>query len=216
MPTLTVEKRDIKQALNKAREQGKMPAVFYGRKEASTPVFISQKDFLKVWKQAGETTVIDLKGEDIEIEALIHDVDLHPVTGQPLHADFYAIEKGKKLEVSVPLEFVGVAPAVKDLAGTLVKVLHELEITALPKDLPREINVDISSLATLESQIEAREIKLPPGVELITKPEEIVAAISVTKEEVEEPAKSIEDIEVVGEKKEGEEGEEAASGEEKE
>ncbi len=152
-----------------------------------------------------------MHGNGEEHEALIHDVDLHPVTGIPRHADFYVIEKGKKLQVNVQLEFTGVASAVKDLEGTLVKVLHELEIEAMPKDLPREVLVDISQLATLESQILAKDIPLPAGVTLITGADEVVAAISVKQEEKEEPVASIADIEVVGEK--GKEEEAPAEGE---
>jgi len=193
-----------------------IPAVFYGPKEKSTPITVKQMDFIKAWKDAGESSIIILKGaEGEEHEALIHDVDVHPVTGVPRHADFYVIEKGKKLTVNAELEFEGVAPAVKDLGGTLVKVLHTLEVEALPKDLPKSIVVDISSLATLDSQILAQDLKLPAGVELITKPEEVVAAIAVAKEEPEEaPTASIDDIEVVGEKgKKEEEGEGEAGGE---
>ncbi len=209
MITLQFEPRDEKTKPHSLRASHMIPAVFYGPKEASTPITIKEIDFQKAWKEAGESSVLILKNGTTEHEALIQDVDRHPVSDVVLHADFYVIEKGKKLEVSVPLEFVGVSAAVKDLGGTLVKVLHELDIEALPKDLPRELKVDISLLTTLESQVLAKDIKLPAGVELISKPEEVVAAITVTKEEVEEPTKTLEDIEVVGAKgkEETEEGE---------
>jgi len=213
MVTLGFEKRDQASKLHTLRKKGGMPAVFYGPKEKSTPIMLKQSEFKKIWKEAGESSIIILKDGQEEHEALIHDVDLHPVTGVPRHADFYVIEKGKKLQISVPLEFTGIAPAVKDLGGTLVKVLHELEIEAMPKDLPRELVIDISPLATLESQILAKDIPLPSGVTLISGPEEVVAAIAEVKEEVEEPVKSIEDIEIVGEKGKKEEEGEAEAGE---
>jgi large subunit ribosomal protein L25 len=200
MLTIEFETRDTKVKPETVRKQGKMPAVFYGPKEKSTPIIIKDTEFKKIWKAAGESSIVVLKNGSDEHETLIHDVDVHPVTGVPRHADFYVIEKGKKLEVKVHLDFIGVAPAVKDLAGTLVKVLHELEIEAMPKDLPHDIKVDIAALATLESQILAKDITMPSGVTLITGPEEVVAAVSVAKEEVEEPVKSIDDIEVVGAK----------------
>ena len=126
-----------------------------------------------------------------ELEALIHDLDVHPVTGDIRHADFYVIEKGKKVEVSVPLNFIGTAPAVKDIGGILVKVHREVEIEAAPKDLPHELEVDISSLAQLTDVICAKEIKLPTGVTLRMDPEEVVASISEAKEEAEEPVAPI-------------------------
>jgi len=195
-----------------------MPAVFYGKKEKSTPITISKAEFKKVWKEAGESSVIDLVGNNIEAEALIYDVDLDPVTDEPRHADFYVFEKGKKIEIAVPLEFIGVAPAVKDMGGTLVKVLHEIEIEALPKDLPHNISVDISSLLNFDSQILAKDIKLPQGVVLVTKLEEVVASVYETKEEVEEVVPvdlaSIEVQKKGKEAKEGEEGNEEAPAQE--
>lgn len=208
MLKLNVEKRDNTQKGALLRKVGKMPAVFYGKKEKSTPITISRSDFKKVWREAGESSVIDLVGKDIEAEALIYDVDLDPVTDEPRHADFYVFEKGKKIEISVPLEFVGIAPAVKDMGGTLVKVMHEIEIEALPKDLPHNISVDISSLINFDSQVLAKDINLPQGVTLITKPEDVVASVYETKEEVEEVAPvDLSSIEVQKKGKEAKEGE---------
>ena len=210
MIKLNVENRDKTQKSAVLRKEGKMPAVFYGKKEKSTPVIISKAEFKKVWREAGESSVIDLVGKNIEAEALIYDVDLDPVTDEPRHADFYVFEKGKKIEISVPLEFIGVAPAVKDMGGTLVKVMHEIEIEALPKDLPHNISVDISSLVNFDSQILAKDVKLPQGVALVAKSEEVVASVYETKEEVEEVAPiDLASIEVQKKGKEAKEGEEA-------
>jgi large subunit ribosomal protein L25 len=213
MLSIKFEKRDNAQKLKALRKAGKLPAVFYGRKEQSTPITVSHAEFLKVWKKAGESSIIELKGLGEEHEALIKDVDRDPVTGVPRHADFYVIEKGKKLKLKVPIAFDGVAPAVKDLGGILVKVLHEIEIEAAPKDLPHEIKVDISKLATLESVITAKEIALPAGVELKVNPDDVVASIAVAKEEVAEPVASIDmtAIEVEKKGKEAKEGEEGAA-----
>jgi len=210
MIKLNVENRDKTQKSAVLRKAGKMPAVFYGKKEKSTPVIISKAEFKKVWREAGESSVIDLVGKNIEAEALIYDVDLDPVTDEPRHADFYVFEKGKKIEISVPLEFIGVAPAVKDMGGTLVKVMHEIEIEALPKDLPHNISVDISSLVNFDSQILAKDVKLPQGVALVAKSEEVVASVYETKEEVEEVAPiDLASIEVQKKGKEAKEGEDA-------
>ncbi len=125
-----------------------------------------------------------LKGEKETVDVLIQDVDLDPVSDIPLHADFYVFEKGKKLEVSVPLEFIGVSPAVKDLGGLLVKSLHELKISAAPEHLPHHIEVDISVLETFESQILASDVVLPAGVTLVELPTEVVASAAPAAEEV--------------------------------
>lgn len=214
MLTINIEKRDKTQKLETLRKAGKLPAVYYGRKEKSTPISVAHAEFLKVWKKAGESSIIELKGLGDVHEALIKEVDVHPVTGIPRHADFYVVEKGKKLKVKVPVEFVGVAPAVKDLGGILVKVLHEIEIEATPRDLPKDIQVDISSLTTVESVIAAKDLKLPAGVELAVGPEEIVASVAVAKEEVEEVAPvDLSAIEVEKKGKEVKEGEGEAAAE---
>ena len=188
MLTLTIEKRDMKAKLDALRKSGSMPGVFYGRKEASTPISLVEKDFIKVWKQAGETSVIILKDGATEHEALIQEVDLDPVRDTPRHVDFYVVEKGKKLKLKVPVEFTGVSEAVKSLGGILVKVLREVEIEALPRDLPHSLIADLSLLKTLESVITAKDIKLAEGVTLMAKPDDVVVSITVAKEEVEEVA----------------------------
>jgi len=195
--TLQVRKRQGKKSLKQLRDGGEMPAVFYGPKEESTAIAINKEIFKKLWNEAGESTIIELKGDGIDKEALIYGVDFHPVSGEPRHADFYVIEKGKKVTVKIPIEFIGVAPAVKELGGVLVKVAHEIEIEVAPKDLPQHIDVNIESLKDFESQILAKDVLIPAGAELVTNGDDIVAIINEAKEEAEENiAPSVEDIEV--------------------
>ncbi len=172
-------------ALAALRTKGAMPAVVYGPKQESISITVSQRDFEKVFKSAGESTVVTVSVDGSEIPTLIHEVDHDPVTGEPRHADFYAIVKGQKVEVKIPLEFTGESEAVK-AGANLVKTLHEIEIEADPMNLPRELSVDLALLATVGEQILARDIKLPAGVSLVTNPEEVVAIAAEAKvEEVE-------------------------------
>ena len=180
---LKADKRDKIGRLNTLREQGYMPAVFYGRKEESTPIQIKKIDFIKTWRDAGESTVIKLDLGDNSIEALIKEVDFDPIKNEPRHADFYVFEKGHKVEIAVPLVFEGIPVAVKELGGILVKVMHELNIEADPSKLPHEIKVDVSKMSDLDSQILAKDITLPSGVELIDEADEVVASIATAKEE---------------------------------
>ncbi len=215
MLSLSLEKRDVKTDVQKIRLSGKIPAVFYGPTEASTSVAISMVEFKKVWKKAGESSIIVLKeSSGTEHEALIQEVDVHPLTGEPRHADFYVIEKGKKVEVSVPLVFNGVSPAVKDKGGILVKVHRDLRIEAAPRDLPHELIVDISKLVELSDIIHAKDVILPKGVELKINADDVVASISVAKEEIEEVPTAIDmsAIEVEAKGKEAKEGDEASTG----
>lgn len=214
MLTLKAEIRDTQTEPDAIRKSGKMPAVFYGKKTASTSISISATEFDKIWKQGGESAVVTLETPEGAVESLIHEVDFDPVTGRARHADFYVFEKGHKVEVEVPIEVIGIAPAVKDLGGILVKVLYALTVEAQPQNLPHNIPIDVSSLVTFESQILAKDIILPKGVELKTNPEEVVALVSAPREEKEEESAPIDLAAIeLSEKKGKEEAPEGAEGE---
>ena len=148
-----------------------------------------------------------------EHEVLIHEIDVHPLSGDIRHADFYVIEKGKKVKVSVTLIYDGISPAVKDKGAILVKVRREVEVEAAPRDLPHEIKVDISKLVEFTDVVKAKDLAIPAGVELKIGGEEVIASISEAKEEVEEAPAAIDmsAIEVEAKGKEVKEGEAGAA-----
>ena len=213
MINLDAQLRDKAVSLDSLKKEGKMPAVLYGKKTESTPITLLKKDFISIWRKAGESGVVTIKTPKASFDTLIQDVNVDPVTDIPRHADFYVFEKGKKIEVSVPLSFVGVAPAVKDLGGLLVKALHDLKISADPQHIPHEIEVDISSLVDFSSQILANQVKLPAGVDLVENPEEVVAAASAPREELVEESAPVDlssiEVEKKGKKEVEGEGEQA-------
>lgn len=212
MLTLKAEIRNTKTKPALIRKAGKIPAVFYGKKEASTSIAVPKIDFLKIWKEAGESTVVILETPEGKKESLIQDVDIDPVSGAPRHADFYVFEKGHKVKVALPVEFIGAAPAVKDLGGILVKVLHELKVEAMPKDLPHNIIVDISTLANFGEQILAKDISVPSGVLLLINQEDVIALVSAPREEKEEEPEPI-DLSTIEVEKKGKEETEDEEGE---
>jgi len=203
-----------------------IPAVVYGAQVENTLVSVLSIDFVKILKIAGETSTIVLDitstGEKAspevkvsaskKVDVLIHEVQVDPVKGQPIHVDFLAIDMNKPVEVTIPLEFTGLAKAEKDGLGTLVKVLYEIDIEALPKDLPHNIQVDVTGIITLEDKIHVSDIKLPKGVTLVTDGDEVVALVAAVKEEVEEVAPV--DLSAIEVEKKGKKDEEG--GEEKE
>lgn len=180
---LEVTKRDQRSKPKALRRAGLIPAVFYGRQHVSTPIAVSRRHFEKVWRLAGENTPLLIKGDFGSIDALIHQVDFDPVTEAVRHVDFYAFEKGQKVKVKVPIFYEGVSPAVKELGGTLVKVMHDIEVEAEPRDLPRGVVADISKLVDFDSQILAKDAVLPAGVALVTSAEEVLALVVPQKEE---------------------------------
>lgn len=212
MLTLDAKIRDLKEDLQKMRKGGEIPAVFYGAGLESTSITVSLVEFKKVWYKAGESSTVKIKVGTKSVDALIHEVQVDPVSDIPTHVDFLVIDMNKKIQVEVPLEFIGVSLAVKSGLGNLVKVLHEVEVEALPKDLPHNIEVDISKLATLDDQILVSDITLSAGVSMITKDTEVVASITAQKEEKEETTPiDLSAIEVEKKGKKEEEGAEPAA-----
>lgn len=208
MTTSTFSLATSPRAPKETVKEGFIPAVYYGSHAASTPIFINTIEFQKVLAQAGESSSITLITEHGNENAMIQDVQLDPVKNNPIHADFYVIEKGQKVHVKTPIEFVGESSAVK-AGGVLVKVMHELSIEGEPSKLPHEFTVDISSLVANDSVIKVGDIKLPAGVELYhVHADDIVASIAIAQEEVEvAPVADLSSIEVEakGKKEEAEE-----------
>lgn len=206
---LEVEKREASSGA--VRAAGKIPAVVYGPKQEPISIAVDKFQFEKTLQEGGESTIISLMGLDQEIEVLVHEVSFDPAKGGVDHADFYAIERGKELTTNVVLEFIGEAP-VEKTGATVTKVMHEVEVTCLPRALPSHIDVDLSLLATEDSQIHISDLVIPEGVTLDAKPDDVVAAVSAAREEEPEEtteAVDMDAVEVEGEKKE--EGEEATA-----
>jgi len=185
-----------------------IPAVLYGPEIESISLEVGRKDFEKVYKEVGET-LIDLEVEGKKYSVLIHDEQVHPLSQALLHVDFYQPNLKEAVETEVPIELVGEAPALK-LGGTLIANMKEMPVSALPKDLPSKIIIDVSSLVTFEDKITVKDIKVPAGVTIeIEDPEEIIVQVVEPEDVEEELAKPIEDVEKepekAGEKKKEEE-----------
>ncbi|HEV7701897.1 MAG TPA: 50S ribosomal protein L25 [Candidatus Paceibacterota bacterium] len=208
MFAIKATKREAGGKIADLRKTGSIPAVFYGMGKVTTSVSVPTVEFKKIWRDAGESSPVKISGDAGEIDALIHEVQVDSITDEPIHVDFLAIDMKKKISVSVPLEFEGVSPAVKAGLGNLVKVLHEVEVEALPSDLPHNLVVDISTLATLEDQVFVSDIKVQSGVTMITDAKEVAASIVAQVEEVEEVAPV--DISSIEVEKKGKKEEESA------
>ncbi|MBU4353323.1 50S ribosomal protein L25 [Patescibacteria group bacterium] len=200
MEQLAVEIRNIfGKKLENSRKQGKLPAVVYGRKKETTPLFVDLKEFKKRLKETGKSTIFKIKSIDSKIDSdvLIQEICSDPRNDELLHVDFYAVEMDKPIIATVKFVFMGEAPAEKELGGIIVKVLHEIDVEALPKDLPSELKIDLSNLKTFEDQITIKDIELPKGVKILAKDDDVVVLISEPQGEiVEEPVMKIEDVEV--------------------
>jgi len=198
---------EARKKVNKLRELGKIPAVVYGHKVKNVLLNVDYKEFKKVLEQAGESSLIELnvEGEKEKRPVLVHELQKDYVSNKFTHVDFFQASLKEEVEVKVPLVFEGVSLAVKDLGGTLVKNIDELEVKALPQNLPHEIKVAIDGLNTFEDRILAKDIKLPEGVKLKIKPDEIIASVAhvenVEAELAEEIKEEVENVEKVEKEK---------------
>ncbi len=206
------ERKIFGKKLKLSRKEGKLPAILYGAKAGNRPLFVNLKDFTKTWKEVGESTIVDLKEGEKKFNVLIHEVEIDPIKNEPIHVDFLAVRMDELISAPTPLVFEGEAPAVKSLGGVLVKVMHEVEVEALPADLPHELKVDISKLGTFEDRITLGDVILPKGVSIAAGHDEVIALVEPPREEEGEgeAVSTIEDIEV--EKKGKQPDEEAAEG----
>ena len=160
------------------RRQGLVPANIYGASQASTPVQLGEKLVFTRVSRASRSTLYSLALDGSKQTVIVKEIQRHPTSGQVLHVDFQRVNMAEKLRVAVPLHFVGEPPAVKQLKGTLLNNLTAIEVEALPGDLPSGIEVDLSGLETFEDALHVSALVLPPNVEVITPPDELVSRVS--------------------------------------
>ncbi len=189
-PTLTVQKRKVLgRKVKSLRSQGLLPANIYGKKIKSLAVQVSDKDFTKVFKETGETNLINVlvEKEAKKRPVLATNLQKDPVTDIPIHVDFHQVDLSQKVTVAIPVEITGVSPAVKEKGGVLITILDEIKVEALPKDLPDKFVVDVSNLSEFGSSMTVLDLKLDKKkITLLTEEKEAIAVVQEPKKE-EEP-----------------------------
>ncbi len=157
---LNSKKREKKESLKKMRANKIIPAVVYGPHISPISVSVNYVDFEKVYHAAGTSQIFSLLvDKNGKKDVLIYEVQKDPVKDFYTHIDFHAIKMDEKIKAKVPVKYHGVSPAVKDKGGILIKSIDELEVECLPKDLPREISVDLSSLLEINSAFRISDLK---------------------------------------------------------
>ena len=180
---LNAEARTKEDVAKHLRWEDRLPAEVYGAGKENVSVHMDYQDFRRAYIAAGENTVIDLTISGTPRKVLVQGVDFHPVSGKMTHVDFMNVDMDKKVTTNIPLEFVGVSPAVKDLAGTLMTNLSEVEVTCLPGDLIHSIEVDISVLEDFHSAIHVSDLKVPSTVEILEDMDRTIATVAAPREE---------------------------------
>lgn len=188
---LKVAKRTVLgRKVKKLRKDEIVPANVYGKKVKSLAVQVVEKELAPVFAKAGETGLIELDVEGEKRPVLIHNVQYHPVTQQPIHIDFYQVDLKEKVVAKVPLLVVSEAPAVKDKLGVILNILSEVEVEALPADLPEKIEVDVKNLTAVGQTIKVADLKVSDKVKILTDNNlEIVKIAPLVSKEAEALAK---------------------------
>jgi large subunit ribosomal protein L25 len=196
--TLKAEKRKILgQKVKTLRKEGVLPANIYGKKVKSLAIQVPLNEFEKIYKEAGETGIIELAVDSSKKPVLINNVQMNPVTDVPIHVDFLQVDLKEKVTAEVPIDFIGESPAEKSGLGTVVQHMNEVEVEALPTNLPEKFEVDLSKLTEVDKTILVKDLDVDTKkveiksdlkqilvkVEPLRKEEEVVAPVETEEEE---------------------------------
>lgn len=199
-PILQAEKREtLGKQVKQLRKSGKLPGNIFGKHVASQSVQVAYTDFLPLYKEVGETGIIDLTVNGKAVPVLIKTPQFHVLTHQPLHVDFFQVNLKEKIKTHVPIKLIGEPLPVSEKQGLLLQMLNEIEIEALPEELPEAIEADTSTLAAVGEMLEVADIKAPSGVTILTDPSQAIAQIAELVVEEKEPVLTVEEAPVEGE-----------------
>lgn len=202
-PQLTSEPRTVLgKKVKKLRREGLLPANVYGKGLSSTAIQVKMSDFQAIYKEVGETGLVDLKVGTDSKPVLIKNLQMEFPLHTPLHVDFYQVNLKEKVKTMVPVVLTGEPKAVTDKLGVLLQTLSEVEIEALPEELPENIEISVEHLAAVDEHILVEALKAPTGVAILTGADQVVAKIGelvVEEPEPEAPAEGEEGAAAEGE-----------------
>jgi large subunit ribosomal protein L25 len=207
--TITLQKRlDFGHKSKKLRRAGILPVGLYGKGIKSVALSIPLKDFLVLYKKVGETGLVEIKVDKENYHALIRNVQIDPVGHLPLHIEFQAVSLLEKIKANIPVELIGESPAVKDQIGILLQTVNEIEVEALPTDLPDKIEVNVESLTAVDQHITVADLPKLKGVEVLTVGTETIVKVAAAvseeaKKEAEEAAAKAAEVVAEGTPTEG-------------
>ncbi len=198
MEKIFAEKRNVVgRKVRGIKNKGLIPAVLYGKTTKAISLETKEKDFLESYKKVGSSSVAELNVGKNKHMVLVYDVQRDGINNKIIHIDFYKPESKEKITTSIPLIFVGVAPAVKEFNGTFISNMKEIKIKAFLLDLPKDITIDISNLRTLEDSITINDLVFSDKLEVVQDKNSLVASISSGIDVDAELEKEIGDVEDV-------------------
>jgi large subunit ribosomal protein L25 len=222
MNTYTLEVKPrimIGKGLAALRRSGRVPGVVYGKGLEARSIDLDRKQFLKIWKQAKESSLVDLVlDKEKAVKVLIADVFKNPVSEEVFHVDFRQVRMDEKINAEIGLVFLGESPAVKELGGVLVKSLDTIRVSCLPGDLVPSFVVDLTPLKAFSDYIYVKDLKIPESIKVLENANEVVATVIAPRSEEElkaleeKPVEAVDTVERVEKEKKAEEEEGAAPG----
>lgn len=211
-PVVYAEPREVVgKKVSNLRREGVLPAVVYGAQKESQNIQVDAREFDLLMRHATRNTLVDLKiGKARATPVLLQHIHEHPVKRNPMHIDFLVVSMTEAITVDVPVNYMGDSSAADKLGGTLLHLRESVSISALPTELPSAIDLDISPLDSFEAVLHVSDLIVPPGVTILTDPEEPLARVQPPRVE-EEILPAAEELEEAAEVAEGEEGAEAVA-----
>lgn len=203
---MDVKSREKGVEAKKLLSSGSIPIEFYGKGVKNMSLQVDYQAFRKLFRVSGSNTVISLNIDDgkSKVDTIVHEVSYHPVTDEIVHVDFVKVKMDEYIYTKIPIVLSGIAPAVKELGGTLTHNLDELEVKCLPGDLIHNLEVDITPIVDFNVFIRVKDLNVPDTLEVLDNPEDIVVTVVPPRVEAEpEVAEEGEEI-AEGEAKEGE------------
>ncbi len=183
--TLSGEQRKITgRKVKNLRKEGVLPANIYGKKIKSESIQVKLADFNTVFKKVGETGLVTLLIGKEEKPVLVANVQKDPVSDEPVHIDFHQVDLKEKVTAKVEVEMTGESPAEKQAIGTVVQYLDEIEVEALPMDLPEKFIVDVTSLTEVDQAIKISDLKIDKEkIDVKADPETILIKVEPPQKE---------------------------------
>lgn len=182
------ERKVLGRKVKNLRAQGRLPANLYGKKTKSQAVQVDASTFATVFAQEGETGLVELEVAGKSTPVLITNVQVDPVTDKPIHADFMQVNLKEKVTAKVPVELIGESPAEKQGIGVVVQLVNELEVEALPMDLPENFTIDVATLENVDQTVTVADLKVDKSkVEVKADAELLVVKVEAPREEEVEP-----------------------------
>lgn len=169
------------------RRAGKLPGVIYGNKVDPIAITMDLKQSTHILNNSTTSSIIQIDLEGVEYAALVRERQKDYLKNRFIHIDFQAVSQTEKIKAEVGIEFIGIAPAVKEFSGVIVEGITAIEVEALPKDLPERFVVDVSQLAEIGDAIYVKDLTIPSNVDVLSTLEDMIVMVSApaAEEEVE-------------------------------